>query len=61
VRDVYPEFASEVIQEFVDRKRFDAIAKERGLPKNSIERVLDTVGFNERLSISLKDDSGGSE
>jgi hypothetical protein len=31
------------------------------LPKNSIEKVLDTVGFNERLSISLKDDSGASE
>jgi ribonuclease D len=61
VREVYPEFATEVIQEFVDRKRFDAIAKERGLPKNSIERVLDTVGFNERLSISLKDDSGAAE
>lgn len=61
VRDVYPEFASEVIQEYVDRKRFDAIAKERGLPKNAIERVLDTVGFNERLSLSLKDDSGVAE
>ncbi len=61
VREVYPEFASEVVQEFVDRKRFDAVAKERGLPKNAIERVLDTVGFNERLSISLKDDSGAAE
>ena len=61
VRDVYPEFASEVIQEYVDRKRFDAVAKERGLPKNAIERVLDTVGFNERLSISLNDDSGAAE
>ncbi len=61
VRDVYPEFATEVIQEFVDRRRFDLIAKERGLPKNAIERVLDTVGFNERLSISLKDDSGSAE
>lgn len=61
VRDVYPEFASEVIQEFVDRKRFDAVAKERGLPKNAIERVLDTVGFNDRLTLTLKDEAGESE
>jgi DNA polymerase III epsilon subunit-like protein len=61
VREAYPEFASEVIQEYVDRKRFDAIAKERGLPKNAIERVLDTVGYNERLTLSLKDDGGAAE
>ena len=43
VRSTFPEFADEVIQEYVDRKRFDAVAKERGLPKNAIESVLDTV------------------
>ena len=58
VREVFPEFAQEVIQEHVDRKRFDAVAKERGLPKNSIEVVLDTVGYNDRLSLALKDESG---
>jgi hypothetical protein len=61
VREVFPEFAAEVIQEFVDRKRFDAVAKERGLPKSSIESVLDTVGFNDRLLLSLKDEGGLSE
>lgn len=61
VREVFPEFAAEVIQEFVDRKRFDAVAKERGLPKSSIESVLDTVGFNDRLQLSLKDEVGFSE
>lgn len=61
VREVFPEFASEVIQEFVDRKRFDAVAKERGLPKSAIETVLDTVGFNDRLLLSLKDEVGFSE
>jgi hypothetical protein len=61
VRDLYPEFADEVIQEFVDRRRFDSIARERGLPKNAIERVLDTVGYNERLTLKLKDDSGEVE
>lgn len=61
VREVYPEFADEVIQEFVDRRRFDALARERGLPKNAIERVLDTVGYNERLTIKLKDESGESD
>lgn len=61
VREMYPEFAGEVIQEFVDRKRFDAVAKERGLPKNAIERVLETVGFNERLTLKLKDDAGESD
>jgi ribonuclease D len=61
VRDVFPEFADEVIQEFVDRKRFDAVAKERGLPKSAIESVLDTVGFNDRLQLSLKDEVGFSE
>jgi DNA polymerase III epsilon subunit-like protein len=58
VREVYPEFADEVIQEFVDRRRFDNVAREHGLPKNAIERVLDTVGYNERLTIKLKDESG---
>jgi hypothetical protein len=58
---VFPEFADEVIQEFVDRKRFDAVTKERGLPKSAIESVLDTVGFNDRLQLTLKDDSGVSE
>ena len=58
VREVFPEFAIEVIQEHVDRKRFDSVARERGLPKNAVESVLDTVGFYERLSLSLKDDAG---
>jgi 3'-5' exonuclease len=61
VREVFPEFADEVIQEFVDRKRFDSVAKERGLPKSAIESVLDTVGFNDRLQLSLKDEVGFSE
>jgi DNA polymerase III epsilon subunit-like protein len=61
VRELFPEFAGEVIQEYVDRKRFDAVAKERGLPKNAIERVLDTVGFNERLTLKLKDEAGEAE
>jgi len=61
VREVFPEFAEEVIQEFVERKRFDAVAKERGLPKSAIESVLDTVGFNDRLLLSLGDDSGAGE
>jgi hypothetical protein len=61
VREVFPEFAAEVIQEYVDRKRFDSVAQERGLPKKSIELVLETVGFNERLSLSLKDEFGRSE
>jgi hypothetical protein len=61
VREVFPEFAAEVIQEFVERKRFDAVAKERGLPKTAIEAVLDTVGFNDRLNLSLADDTGTLE
>jgi ribonuclease D len=61
VRELYPEFASEVIQESVDRKRFEAVAKERGLPKNAIENVLDTVGFNERMTLKLKDEVGQAE
>ena len=47
-----------MIQEYVERKRFELVAKEHGLPKNAIELVLDTVGFNERLSLSLKDEVG---
>ena len=61
VREVFPEFADDVIQEFVDRKRFDAVAKERGLPKNAIESVLDTVGFNDRLNIAIGDETGSVE
>jgi hypothetical protein len=37
------------------------LARERGLPKNAIESVLETVGYNERLQLTLKDDSGSSE
>jgi hypothetical protein len=37
------------------------VASERGLPKNAIESVLDVVGYNERLQLSLKDDVGSSE
>jgi ribonuclease D len=61
VRELFPEFAAEVIGEYVERKRFDIVARERGLPKNAIESVLDTVGYNERLQITLKDDSGSLE
>ena len=61
VRELFPEFAADVIQESVDRKRFDSVAKERGLPKNAIESVLDTVGFNERLVLSVNDETGAPE
>lgn len=61
VRELFPEFADQVVQEYVDRKRFDMVAKELGLPKNAIEMVLDTVGFNERLTLALKDDAGSEE
>jgi hypothetical protein len=61
VRDLFPEFAHEVVAEYVERKRFDMVARERGLPKNAIESVLDTVGYNERLQLALKDDTGSSE
>jgi hypothetical protein len=58
VREVFPEFADQVIQEHVDRKRFEMFARERGLPKSAIELVLDTTGYNDRLSISVKDEAG---
>ncbi len=61
VRQLFPEFAAEVIKEYVDRKRFDAVAAERGLPKNTIESVLDVVGYNERLSLALYDETGSKE
>ncbi len=61
VRELFPEFAGEVIGEYVERKRFDMLARERGLPKNAIESVLDTVGYTERLQLTLKDDSGSAE
>jgi DNA polymerase III epsilon subunit-like protein len=58
VREIYPELAPDVIKEYVDRKRFEALALERGLPKRAIENVLDTVGYNDRLTLALKDDVG---
>ena len=45
----------------MDRKRFEMVARERGLPKNAIERVLDTVGYNERLTLKVKDDAGETD
>jgi hypothetical protein len=50
-----------VIDEHVDRKRFSALAAEHGLPNSAIEQVLDTVGYNERLTIKLKDELGTTE
>jgi DNA polymerase III epsilon subunit-like protein len=61
VRELYPEFAAEVIREYVDRKQFEIVSRERGLPKNAIEQVLDTVGYNDRMTLKLNDDVGESE
>jgi len=61
VRELYPEFAKEVVKEYVDRKQFEIVAKEYGLPKNAIENVLDTVGYNDRLTIKLRDEAGNLE
>jgi DNA polymerase III epsilon subunit-like protein len=61
VREIFPEFADQVIDEHVDRKRFSAIATEQGLPNSAVEQVLDTVGFNERLTIKLKDEVGTTD
>lgn len=61
VREVFPELAGDLIQEYVERKRFEAVTKEHGLPKSAIESVLETVGFNERLSLNLKDETGQAE
>lgn len=61
VREMYPEFAQEVIREFVDRKQFESVAKEYGLPKNAMDAVLDTVGYNDRLTLRLRDEAGNLE
>jgi len=61
VRELYPEFAKEVVREYVDRKQFETVSKEYGLPKNAIENVLDTVGFNDRLVLKLRDEAGNLE
>ena len=61
VREIYPELAPDVIREYVDRKRFEALAVERGLPKRAIDAVLDTIGYNDRLTLALKDELGALE
>jgi len=61
MREKFPEFADDVIQEWVDRKRFEAVSTERGLPKSAMEMVLETVGFNERMSFQVNDETGTSE
>jgi hypothetical protein len=61
VRELFPEFASEVVREYVERKQFETVAKEYGLPKNAIEQVLDTVGYNDRLTLKLRDEAGNLE
>ncbi len=61
VRDLYPEFAKEVIKEYVERKHFETVAKEYGLPKNAINNVLETVGYNDRLNLKLRDEAGNLE
>jgi ribonuclease D len=61
VRELYPEFAKEVVREYVERKQFETVAKEYGLPKNAIDNVLDTVGYNDRLILKLRDEAGNLE
>jgi DNA polymerase III epsilon subunit-like protein len=61
VRELYPEFAKAVIREYVERKQFETVAKEYGLPKNAIDNVLDTVGYNDRLVLKLRDEAGNLE
>lgn len=61
VRELYPEFAKEVVREYVERKQFETVAKEYGLPKNAIDNVLDTIGYNDRLIIKLRDEAGSLE
>ncbi|MFN5061548.1 MAG: hypothetical protein ACK5GN_01760 [Pseudomonadota bacterium] len=61
VRELYPEFAKEVVRESVERKKFETVAKEYGLPKNAIENVLETVGYNDRLILKLRDEAGNLE
>lgn len=61
VREIYPEFAKEVIKEYVERKQFELVAKEYGLPKNAIDRVLETVGYTDRLTLKLRDEAGNLE
>jgi hypothetical protein len=61
VRELFPEFADQVVREYVERKSFETVAKEFGLPKNAIEKVLDTVGYNDRLTLKLRDEAGNLE
>ncbi len=54
VRETYPEIAELAVQEYVDRKRFIALLLEHGYEEEAIEAVIEVIGFNERLNLSLK-------
>lgn len=55
VREVFPSLADQVITEHVERDRMKLVLKEQGFNEKDLEKVLKTIGYTDRLSISLSD------
>ena len=55
VRKVFPNIADMVITDHVERKHLKAVMKEAGIDVSKLDLVLDIIGYNDRMSLSLKD------
>lgn len=54
VREVMPEIAELVVSEYVEKKRLVAVMEEHGINPKLVEKVQEIIGYNDRLSIGLK-------
>jgi hypothetical protein len=55
LREVFPEFAEDLIRETVEKKALLEALEARGFSKKRMDEVNEVVGFTNRLSIKLSD------
>ena len=53
VRELFPNLAEQAIKEMVDRKRLKQLLPEYGFEESDMDKVIETVGFNERLELKV--------
>lgn len=53
VKEQFPELAEQAVTEHVERARLLALMKEHGRDPKELESVLDIIGYNDRLYISI--------
>lgn len=56
VRQLFPQIAPLVIKESIDRKELKVYMEEYGIEPRRLDEVLDTVGYTDRLRLSIAED-----